>query len=117
MNLQGREKLAQTLLNLRGSKSRRAFARELGVTATAVIGWENTASVPDRENLTKIAIMAGYSLDDFIAYLEGEPPIAKPTELERMVNNIKNLPLQQLALVERAVSDRLVAIAEASGGR
>ena len=114
MNIQGRQKLTETLLNLRGSKSRRSFARELGVTATAVIGWENGTSVPDRENLTKIAVLAGYSLDKFIVYLEGLTPRAKPSELDQMVTNIKNLPLRQLAVVERAVSDRLVAIAEAS---
>jgi transcriptional regulator with XRE-family HTH domain len=79
-----------------------------------VQAWENGDSMPSTENLAIVAQRAGYTLQGLIAYLE-DRPIPKSNSIEEMVMQIKSLPLKQLALVERAVGDRLMAIAESAG--
>jgi len=116
MNLTSRQKLSKLLLDLRGTKSRRAFAREIGVTATAVIAWENTDSEPDMEHLTTIAKMAGYSLDELRAYLgDGEVKKLEKIPFARMLSETSSLSIKEAAALYRAVGDRLVAIAESAG--
>ena len=116
MNLSSRQKLSKLLLDMRGDKSRRGFAREIGVTATAIIGWEKTDSVPDREHLTKIASLAGYSLDELLRYLEGSgQKKSSNIPLSRLITEASQLNVQEVTALYRAVSDRLVAIAESAG--
>lgn len=115
MNLEAKDKLTKTLKDLRGNGTYTDLGKRLGVSYMAVSNWETGVNFPDRLNLGKIAKLAGYTLDDFVAYLEGnEKPV---TELEFMVSKIRQLPLKQLAIVERAVSERLFTIAESAGGR
>jgi transcriptional regulator with XRE-family HTH domain len=114
MDLEARERLSKMVLQLRGTKSRRSFARQLNVTATAVMGWENKTSVPDTSNLTKLATMAGYSLEEFTAYLSGKRPVKQPL-VEQVKRQIESLKLREQIEIFEFVSDRLVAIAEAGG--
>ncbi len=67
--------------------------------------------MPSTENLAIVAERAGYTLQGLIAYLE-DRPIPKSNSLEEIVMQIKSLPLNQLALIDRAVSDRLLAITQ-----
>ncbi|MCY7331273.1 MAG: helix-turn-helix domain-containing protein [Pseudanabaena sp. CAN_BIN31] len=116
MNLTSRQKLSKLLLDLRGAKSRRSFARDIGVTATAVIHWENTDTEPDVEHLSKIAKLAGYSVDELIAHLEGRT--TKKSEgipFARLLTETSRLSINEAAQLYRAVGDRLVAIAESAG--
>lgn len=116
MNLTSRQKLSKVLLDLRGAKSRRAFAREIGVTATAVIAWENTDSEPDMDHLETIAKLAGYSLDEFRAYIgDSEQKKSSKIPFARMLTETSNLSVREAAELYRAVGDRLVAIAESAG--
>ncbi len=116
MNLNSRQKLSKLLLDLRGTKSRRAFARDIGVTATAVIAWEKADSEPDREHLTKIAKLAGYSLDELLEYLEGvSTKRSDKIPFARMLTETSHLSIKEAAELYRAVGDRLVAIAESAG--
>lgn len=115
MNLEAREKLANVLKELRGSETFTDFGKRLGVSYAAVSKWENCLSEPDTENLTKIAKLAGYRLDEFINMLNGKPTVVTGFNVEDIVDKIRVLPLKQLALVEKAMSERLFTIAESTG--
>jgi len=60
VNIQNRQKLSEIIKTARGSMSQRAFGKLLGVSATAVQLWERGDTVPETENLAKIAARAGY---------------------------------------------------------
>lgn len=114
MTLRSKEKLGDLIKKLRGNQSQRAFAKSFGVSFASVQAWENGDSMPSTENLALIANKSGYTLQGLIAYLE-DRPIPKSSSLEEIVMQIKSLPFNQVVLIDRAVSDRLVAIAESAG--
>ncbi|MEG4999636.1 helix-turn-helix domain-containing protein [Microcoleus sp. B4-D4] len=93
--------------------SQRAFGKLLGVSATAVQLWERGDTVPDTENLGKLAARAGYTLEEFLSFLDGNP-VSQP-EINDIVKKIQFLPLSQVALIAKAVADRFAASAEAAG--
>ena len=112
--MRSKEKLAELIRRLRGDQSQRAFAKTLGVSFASIQSWENGDAMPSTENLAAIAQKAGYTLEGLIAHLE-DRPIPKTASIDEIVMQIKSLPLKQLALVERAVGDRLMTIAESAG--
>jgi transcriptional regulator with XRE-family HTH domain len=114
MTLRSKEKLGDLIKSLRGDQSQRSFAKSLGVSFASIQAWENGDSMPSTENLSIIASKAGYTLQGLLAYLEDQP-IPKSNSLDEIVMQIKSLPLKQVVLIDRAVSDRLVAIAESAG--
>lgn len=115
MKLEEREKLAQLIKQKRGSMSKSAFARELGVSHTAVTGWENCISEPDPNNLIAIARALGMSLDNLHDYLRGGK--LTTSEFETLVGKIRSMrmTLTQIAVIDHAVSEKLLAIAESAG--
>ncbi|MBD2664480.1 hypothetical protein B6N60_03804 [Richelia sinica FACHB-800] len=113
MELEARNKLIEVVKIARGSMSQRAFGKLLGVSATAVQFWEKGESVPDIQNLAQIAARAGYTMEELLNYL-GMKPIAETTDVNQMVKHIKSMPLSEVAIIGRAVMDRLAAAAEAS---
>ncbi|MEG4317342.1 MULTISPECIES: helix-turn-helix transcriptional regulator [unclassified Microcoleus] len=114
MNIQNRQKLSEIIKTARGTMSQRAFGKLLGVSATAVQLWERGDTVPDTENLAKLAARAGYTLEEFLRFLDGKP-VSEAPEINDIVKKIQFLPLGQVALIGRAVADRFAAAAEVSG--
>ena len=112
MNLEARDRLASLVSQSRGNLSKSAFADLLGVSHTSVGSWEKGTYMPDVKSLLRISERLGMTVEEFVWAVEGKP---KPKKLDEMVDKIKSLPLKQLAVVERAVSDRLFAIAESAG--
>ncbi len=112
MTLEGREKLAELLKTLvQKHKSRRAFARSIGVAHTTVISWENMTSFPDMENLIKISQESGYSLTELQEMIDGEAkPISKGS-VERVIHEIQQLSRRDIARVIEA-SARFMVKAE-----
>jgi len=94
--------------------SQRAFGKLLGVSATAVQLWERGDTVPDTENLAKIAARSGYTLEELLGFLEGKP-LSEPSEINQIINKIKVMPLSQVAMISRAVADRFTEAAESLG--
>ena len=114
MNIQNRQKLSEIIKTARGTMSQRAFGKLLGVSATAVQLWERGDTVPDTENLGKLAARAGYTLEEFLSFLDGNP-VSQPPEINDIVKKIQFLPLSQVALIAKAVADRFAASADAAG--
>lgn len=99
----------------RGSMSQRAFGKLVGVSTTAVQSWERGDSVPDTENLAKIAARAGYTLEQLLSYLEGNP-LSQPSDVNQILKQIKFMPLNQVAMIAQAAVERFAAAAESSSG-
>ncbi len=114
LNIEGRDKLIAIVKKARGSMSQRAFGKLLGVSATAVQLWERGDTVPDTENLAKIAVRSGYTLEELLGFLEGKP-VSEPSEINQILNKIKVMPLSQVAMISRAVADRFSEEAESLG--
>ena len=114
MTIDSKQRLADLIKSLRGDQSQRTLAKTLGVSFASIQSWENGYAMPSMDNLNLIAAKAGYTLQGLMAYLEGRP-IPKSATFEEIIMQIKDLPLKQVAVVERALSDRLMAIAESAG--
>ncbi|MGL4378067.1 MAG: helix-turn-helix domain-containing protein [Microcoleaceae cyanobacterium] len=114
VDAEAKKKLIEVVKLARGSMSQRAFGKLLGVSSTAVQFWEKGLTVPDRENLTQIAIRAGFTLEELITHLEGKP-MPEPIDTNELLKKIQCLSVSELAMVGRAVMDRLASVAESSG--
>ena len=114
VDAEGKRKLIEIVKLARGDLSQRAFGKLLGVSSTAVQLWEKGQSIPDTENLTQIAIRAGFTLEELIGHLDGKP-MREPMDTNDMLKKIQCMPISELAVIGRAVMDRLAAAAESSG--
>ena len=113
MDTKGRQKLVEVIKLARGSTSLRAFGKQLGVSATAVLAWEKGEKVPDTANLASIAARAGYTLEELFCHLEGKR-IPEASELSVVLKQVSNMPLSQAAIVGKAIMDRLAAAADST---
>lgn len=113
MNVEAKKKLIEVVKMARGSMSQRAFGKLLGVSATAVQLWEKGETVPDTENLAKIAARAGYTMEELLNYL-GAKALQETSALNEILKHIKAMPLSQVAMIGQAVVDRFAAAAESS---
>lgn len=100
------ERLAKLVVELRGSKSQRQFARELGVSQSSVRFWESYLAWPETENLEKLAALKGWTLSHLQAYLvKGELPEEEP--LEQVLKTLRSLPLEAVAQVATVAVETL----------
>lgn len=115
VSIEGRQRFADLINRLVNELgSRRAFARKIGVTSTAVTGWQECKSIPDLENLAAIAAYSGYSIQELQNMLMGKPLVSQVSEITQIKNKIQTMKVDDLTQVYRLVSDRLVAIAEST---
>lgn len=100
------KRLATFIQELRGSQSQRQLAKQLGVSQGSVNLWESGQSLPDTENLDKLAALRGWSLSDLQAYLvKGDLPDREP--LEHILNTVRSLPLEAVAQVAAVAVETL----------
>lgn len=100
------KRLAIFIQELRGSQSQRQLAKQLGVSQGSVNLWESGQSLPDTENLDKLAALRGWSLSDLQAYLvKGDLPDREP--LEHILNTVRSLPLEAVAQVAAVAVETL----------
>jgi transcriptional regulator with XRE-family HTH domain len=111
VDTKGRQKLVEVIKLARGSMSLRAFGKQLGVSATAVLAWEKGEKVPDTANLGRIAAQAGYTLEELLCCIEGKP-VPEASELSVILRQINNMPLSQVAQIVQAGAARLGVVAE-----
>lgn len=117
MDYLAKQRLAELIKGLRGELTQREFAKRLGVTYGAIQSWENAEVTPSSTNLVKISDYTGLSLQELMSSLTGSKigigkPEANPLYV---VTQLKTMSVADLTHLYRAVSDRLVAIAESAG--
>jgi transcriptional regulator with XRE-family HTH domain len=118
MNSDAKRRLSELIKSLRGELTQKEFAHILGVTYGAIQGWENQeVNNPSSTNLAKIAHHAGLTVEQLTARLDGrsESEIKNHVNPLYVVTQLKTMSVTDLTHLYRAVSDRLVAIAESAG--
>lgn len=114
VDIEAKKKVIEVVKMARGSMSQRAFAKLLGVSATAVQLWEKGDNIPDIGNLVKIAAKAGYTMEELLNYLDAKP-LPQTSDLNEIIKQIKSMPLSEVATIAQAAVARLAAAAESSG--
>ncbi len=114
VDAEARKKLGEVVKLARGSMSLSAFGRMLGVSAASVLYWEKGQVLPDTKNLAQIATRAGFTMEELMAHLEGKP-VQEPINTNELLKKIQCMPISELAVIGRAVMERLAAAAESSG--
>jgi hypothetical protein len=70
--------------------------------------------MPSMDNLSAIASKAGYTLQGLIDHLEDRPN-SKSLGIDEMIMQVRVMSTKELAVLNRAVSERFYAIAESVG--
>ncbi len=111
------DKLSKITRQARGSMSQRAFAKFLGVSYTTVQAWERGVSIPDIQNLAKIAQRAEYSIEELFGDLGIKPASepSEPSDLAVILRQLNKMPLTDVAQIVQAGVDRLAAAVESKG--
>lgn len=118
MDSNAKRRFAELIKSLRGELTQKEFAHILGVTYGAIQAWENEeVSNPSSSNLAKIANYAGMTIEQLMATVNGEADTAINNAVNPLyvVTQLNKMSIQDLTHLYRAVSDRLVAIAESAG--
>jgi transcriptional regulator with XRE-family HTH domain len=111
MNQGARQRLAKLVQKARGSKSQRAFARDMGLSFTAVRSWENCESVPSTDNLRKIADATGYgSVDELLDYLNGR---VNPVDMGTVLSSVRQMGLLEIAQLIVISGEQLKVLGQA----
>lgn len=117
MNSNAKKRFAEIIRSLRGELTQKEFAQILGVTYGAIQAWEKEeVNNPSSANLAKIANYVGLTFEQLMASVNGEsvPEIQKTVNPLYVTTQLKTMSIEDLTHLYRAVSDRLVAIAESA---
>lgn len=104
MEAEIRRKFAEVIKEMRGVRSYRAFAKLLGVSHPTIKAWENLEGIPDQESLERVAVLRGESLSEFKEFLGG---FRKPSPLQKLVQQVRSISDEELAVLLRAIADRM----------
>jgi transcriptional regulator with XRE-family HTH domain len=92
------KRLIALVQELRGSLSKSRFAKQLSVDPTTIKLWESARTYPETENLSKLARLKGWTIEQLDTYLvKGELPTEDP--LEQMLRKIRKLPSESVAQI------------------
>lgn len=118
MDSNAKKRFAEIIKSLRGELTQKQFAHILGVTYGAIQSWEKAeVNNPSSANLAKVANYAGLTFEQLMANVNGKPVpvIQRAVNPLYVVTQLKDMSVTDLTHLYRAVSDRLVAIAESAG--
>lgn len=106
-NSEFNQRLATLLKELRGSSSFREFAEKLGVLHSDVRRWElELKGEPKSRVLRKIAALRGWTVDELMAYLEGEVT-SPPDFVSQLLDTVRGLPFETAAQVARVAVETM----------
>lgn len=109
MDEETRKRLASAIVEARGDRSMRKFAKDMGVSLQTIQNWEQGVVVPDLENLEKIAIARRQSLEEFLSEIrqvEREFEETEPKVAEDLYFKVRRLPKLEMArLIKMLVDD------------
>ena len=116
MNAEVRQRLSQAVRVIRGTRSQRRFAKDLGVSYATVRSWEACESLPGLESLEAIAGARSETLEEFLAYLRGEPvEKPKPQVAEDLMPMVEQLSRGEVARLAQIIVGRLAGSKENFG--
>lgn len=101
-------RLSALVKQLQGDSSLRDLARRLDLSVGTVEGWSKGRSLPDLDNVYKLAAFAGMKPDELVRYLDGDR-LPDPYSLEQVAERIRAMSREDIPLIAQAFMDRLVA--------
>ncbi|WP_040899101.1 hypothetical protein [Xenococcus sp. PCC 7305] len=98
---EARKRLANFLERLKGDKTYRAFAQDLGVSFNSLHSWINMVNFPQTQNLQVIALYSGQSVENLLHYLntgEEEAPAKSSSvkSIEAILSEMNSLSESEL---------------------
>lgn len=99
-------RLSQLVRDLQGDLSIRELARRLDLAVGTIEGWRNGRTLPDLDNLYRLAEYARMRPDDLLRYLD-EGILPDQCSTEQIAGWIARMEARDLAVVLAAVSQRL----------
>ncbi len=103
-----RRRLSGFIKELRGDISLRELARRLDVSVGTVEAWEKGRSLPDLDNLYRLASYAGMTPDSLLLFLDnGHCPDL--LNADQIAGRIRVMDGPDVAVIARALIDRLAA--------
>ena len=109
------QKLATLVRELRGSLSLRDFAEKIGASHTDVRRWESGKGEPRLRVLGKIAAFRGWTLDELMVYLEGEP-LPKEQRIPQLLAEVRSLPFEDAVQVAKVALETIAAKGDSNNG-
>ncbi len=109
MDTKARQRLSTIVESGCERYGQRGYARKLGVSQNAVIGWLECRSVPTAENLRLIASEAGYTLDEFMDYLGSAQKSINPSEFDAFLKQMRKMDREQVKKLAQVAVDLLAA--------
>jgi len=97
------QKLAQEVLQLRGDRSQRDFAKLIDASQGAVQAWEQGETCPSVDSLAKLAALRGEHVEQFIAYL-CDRPFGSQLPLKQQV---RGMSLKKLAELNESIAEEI----------
>lgn len=92
--------------------SQAELAEALSVNINTIRKWEQGISVPDLENIGKLALVAGYETSDLVRFIEGKGAMPDSSDIELLLERVRVMPASQFFRVAGVVGMRLAEKAE-----
>jgi transcriptional regulator with XRE-family HTH domain len=100
---QFRQRFAHIVITARGHLNQREFGEQIDVSQSTVVGWERGNTIPNLENLAKLATLRGQLPEELLAELYGR---ACGAELS-MEDRVRLMTKDQLIDLLGILSDQL----------
>ena len=101
-----RGRLKELLLRVQGDRSQRDFAADLGVTPGALQNWLR-GRVPSSENLERIAIAAGLTIEGLYNEINGGSAVYVPRVAEDVLQIALQLDREQRRRLVKMIIDHI----------
>lgn len=98
--------LAILLKELRGERSLREFAELIEATHVSLRLWESGKGEPRMRVLREIAYLKGWTLDELMVYLEGEP-LPKEPRIPHLLAVVRSLPFSEVAQIAKVALETM----------
>lgn len=95
MDGDAKKRLAMIVAKAQGERSQRQFAKDLGVSQGTVQNWLGGVGFPSSENLERIAVAAGMTLEELFNQVKGEESISAPKVAEDVLQLARQLDKRQ----------------------
>lgn len=113
-----KERLAQLIKQLRGNKTQREFAKQLGTSYTAIQDWEKAIRLPGEKNLKRIAELLGWSQGKLVRYLfrtSNQAEISLNETLDDILAQSQDLSYAEIEILISHLRERLNALQKVNG--
>ncbi|WP_099067897.1 helix-turn-helix transcriptional regulator [Nostoc linckia] len=107
MDDDAKRRLAQILARAQGVRSQRQLAMDLGVALGTVQNWLQGQGFPSSENLEKIAVAAGMSIEELFNQIKGENVSYSPKVAEDVLTIALQLDVEQRRRLIKLLVDNI----------